>query len=55
MWLSIGTVGYLELEFWHRHEEGPMHRHDLAVASVEAHQLCHRLDGRALTRSTLQQ
>jgi len=54
MLLSIGTVGYLELLFEHTHD-GRRHRHDLAVASIEAHQLAHRIDGRKLTRPTFQQ
>jgi hypothetical protein len=55
MLLSIGTVGYLELEFWHTHDDR-RHRHDLAVADPEAHQLSHRLDGRkAGSRSVLRE
>jgi hypothetical protein len=37
---------YLELTFTHLDEEGRRHAHDLAVASIEAHQLCHRISRR---------
>lgn len=43
MLLSSGTVGYLELEFWHAHEDRHLHRHDLAVTEVTAHRLAHRI------------
>ncbi|HET9849871.1 MAG TPA: hypothetical protein VFR68_15140 [Candidatus Dormibacteraeota bacterium] len=44
MWLTVGR-GAIELLFEHTHD-GRRHRHDLAVASVEAHQLAHRLERR---------
>jgi hypothetical protein len=35
----LGKVGYLEVDFWHRHN-GRHHLHDaLVAASIEAHQL----------------
>ena len=43
MLLSIGTVGYLRLEFEHTHE-GRRHRHPLELADAEAHWLAHRLE-----------
>lgn len=54
MWLTVGTVGAIELTFRHFHD-GASHEHDLAVADAEAHQLCHRLDGRVPTRPAFQQ
>ncbi len=42
MWLKVGEVGYLEVDFWHSHGD-EAHLHDGLVASVEAHQLAHRL------------
>ncbi len=55
MLLSIGTVGYLEVDFFHTHD-GHLHRHSAAVADPLAHQLSHRLDGRkAGSRSVLRE
>ncbi len=45
MWLTVGTVGAIELMFEHTHD-GRRHRHDLAVADAQAHQLAHRLEDR---------
>ena len=43
MWLQVGTVGYIEVDFWHSHD-GHHHLHDANVAaSVEAHGMAHRL------------
>lgn len=53
MWLTVGP-GAIEVLFEHTHDDR-RHRHDVLVADAEAHQLCHRLDGRSLTRPPLQQ
>jgi hypothetical protein len=45
MWLKVGEVGYVEVRFTHLHD-GRRHQHDALVASVEAHRVCHRLQGR---------
>lgn len=42
MWLKVGEVGYLEVQFEHTHD-GRRHRHDALVADPEAHALAHRL------------
>jgi len=44
MWLQ-GEGFFLEVQFEHTHD-GRRHRHDALVASIQAHALCHRLDGR---------
>ncbi len=43
MWLKVGEVGYLEVDFWHSHGDSGTHLHDALVATVEAHALAHRL------------
>ncbi len=53
MWLvGSGRGFFVELVFWHTHD-GRCHRHDALVADVEAHQLCHRLEGRTPTQPPL--
>jgi len=42
MWLTVGTVGAIELFFEHAHDR-QRHRHDVAVASPEAHLIAQRL------------
>jgi hypothetical protein len=46
----LGKVGYLEVDFWHTHN-GRHHLHDaLVAASIQAHQLAHRLAPYELAR-----
>jgi hypothetical protein len=42
MWLTVGKVGAIQIEFWHFHN-GVNHLHDALVASAEAHCMAHRL------------
>lgn len=45
MWLTDGP-GAIGMTFTHVHDGLRRHEHDLAVASIEAHRLCHQLESR---------